>query len=146
MTATSHFMSTFYHVTNCNRTIRAGALSFNFVPYEHTGCWLGVYEATDPAEIAALDGLVADKKSGVTAITQNEYHDALKKKKQASQGYSNSLASSAPNPSESAAAPSVGQPVDTNPSPAPVETVAPLSSVSEAIPVVKVESKKSKTK
>ena len=76
-------MSKFYHVTNCNRTIKAGAFSLHFVPYEHTSCWLGVYEAVDPAEIAALDELAtrtinpASRKS-----TRMNTMPPLKKRKQ----------------------------------------------------------------
>lgn len=135
-------MSKFYHVTNCNRTIKAGTHSITFVPYEHTGCWLGVYEAVDSAEIAALDELCQNPKSSVTAISQDEYNHCVKKKRAASQGYNQSLATSAPSPSEPKDALSVGETVETSPALIPVETQAPLESVKDAVEVVKVEAKK----
>lgn len=69
-----------YHAKNATRRIRAGGVTLEFKPYALIGgCWFGALETNDPEKVAALDALVEDKLSGVTALTQVEYLDIIKK-------------------------------------------------------------------
>ena len=133
----------FYHAQNCNRTVKSGALSFLFSAYEHVGTWMGVLKAKVPEEIAALEKLVSDAKSGITKITEAEYLAAIKKKQAAADSYAPSLAVDNKSPED--LVPSVGHPLDSEPAPQTTETVAPLKSVDEAVAPVPVEPKARKS-
>jgi hypothetical protein len=131
-------MQKFYHLTNCNRILSLGGISFQFSPYEHTGAWMGAYATSDAKEIAALDEAALNPKSSITVLTEAEYGHCIKKKMAASNGYAPSLAASTPTPGVQAAA-SVGL-IDPNPTaPAGDPPVTPLASVGEAIEVVSVQ-------
>lgn len=55
-------------------------LVFVFEPYEQIGgAWLGVYAATEPKEIAALNKAVGNKGSVISVITEAEYNKLKKK-------------------------------------------------------------------
>lgn len=127
----------FYLADNCNRTISHKGIAVNFTPYEHVGNWLGVHKTADAKEIEALDDLVGQKK--LHAIDEEEYKRCLKKKGIATEGYSNSLAASAPTPGQ--AAPSAAPiPVNTLPE-LPAPDSKPLENADEAINPVPVEKK-----
>jgi hypothetical protein len=134
----------FYHLTNCNRPLRVGDGVIQFAPYEHTGAWLGVYATAEEKEIALLDKLALDPKSGVTGIAEAQYRKALRIKTSASNSYAPSLAVSSATPGVSEPVGS-GEPIDTNPPVPPLEPpVTPLESVSEAVEVVAVQARKKK--
>lgn len=127
----------FYHALNCNRPLQAGSFAVNFTPYELTSCWAGVYSTDKPDEVAELDKLVAGGR--ITALSEAEYENAIRKKREASNGYAPSLATSTPTPGQ--AAPAAGQAVDTQPEPVIAEQSKPLESVEEAITPVPVAKK-----
>lgn len=131
----------FYHIENANRSITLGKFSIQFHPYEMCGSWLGVYSTDKSDEIASLDEGIKNPRSGITSISELEYTNALKKKAVASGGYMPSLAATTPTPG--VVADSVGEPVTGSEALSPEQPpVAPLDSVDEAIPVVKVSKKK----
>jgi hypothetical protein len=76
-----HTMTKYYHTSNATKPLKTMGFEFKFVAYNNLGgVWRGVLETTQADEQAALDGLVANPKSGVTEITEEQYNERLKKK------------------------------------------------------------------
>lgn len=71
----------FYHAENCNRRIATKDFTFAFEPYDYlAGTWRGILATDDPAHQTALESLVADPRSAVTALSAQEYAAKAKKK------------------------------------------------------------------
>lgn len=74
-------MTKYYHTTNATKPLKAMGYEFKFTAYNNLGgVWRGVLETTQADEQAALDGLAANPKSGVTEITEAQFNERLKKK------------------------------------------------------------------
>ena len=128
----------FFHVINCNRVIKSDGIHFHFGPYELVGTWMGVFKAVTPEEIAGLEKLAVDPKSGVQSLTEEQYNNCVKKKASASNSYTQSLAVTVPLRNEPAAPSVENNSVEPNVAPTAEPPVAPLESVSEAVEVVNV--------
>ena len=126
----------YYHAENANRSIHG----FVFEPYDiFAGTVLGVYATENESEIAALNKVTAEKTSGVTEITSEEYEQLRKKKARSLIGFAPSKPHlAAPVPLKGA-----GAAVVENPIPVPIDetvkTGEPLASVEEAVRLDKVE-------
>jgi len=132
----------FYHANNSNRAIVLAGIQIQFSHYEQTGTWLGVYSATKPEEIAALDEAVKNPKTGITTITADEYQRCIAIKRKASGTYAPSLAADTPTPGVSD---EPQQTVDSLPALDPSEPPpAPLETVLEAIEVVPLQKRTKK--
>jgi|ERR1041385_1568541 hypothetical protein len=71
----------YYEARNAGRQI--GGVYFNITSLAAGTAW-GVYATDDPEQIAALDALVQEKRSGVVSIDKASYEDQIAKKKGAS--------------------------------------------------------------
>jgi hypothetical protein len=129
----------FYHSTNCSLPIFTPGVALTFLPYTTAPSVMGVLATDKPEEIAALDGLVKQPKSTVTAIDLSEYNRALKQKRVAHDSYAPTIMANTPTPGLAQRPPSA--PVDTNPAGEPELPIVPLASTADALTVVKVEKK-----
>jgi hypothetical protein len=117
----------FYEAHNSNRLIKSQGLQFQFSPYQHSGgTWMGTYAAEKPNEIAALDALVAEGKSAVYPLTEEEYANCQKKKAVTLQGLGQSLIHSEVQ-AQSQPSANPADTLNTEPAQAPVEP--PVESV-----------------
>lgn len=70
-----------FHTDNANRKIKAQGFEFSFTPYAQVGgAWKGLIATEDESQIIALQSLVAEPRSGVTEITEQEFESLGKKK------------------------------------------------------------------
>lgn len=129
-----------YHAKRANQSVAAGKFVFNFTPYEQAGgMWLGFYLTENVDEIAALDELVATKKSVVDHLTIEDYERCLKKKVRGSTGMGQSLLSSQPvRTVDPSAGGLLAQAVNPEPAKAPLAIAKPAETVNEALATGKV--------
>lgn len=127
----------FYHAENANRIIRFKGQAFQFWPYQHLGgSWYGVLRVDDTKQQAALDELIQDPMSAVTAIDQKQYALCLQKKAHNDQR-SGILSAPQPPPPTTGRIPDVsvvGSPV-TSELPPPAPEIKPLGTVEDALSV-----------
>lgn len=135
-------MMNFYHATNSNRNITSAGFNFSFHHYTTSPSVMGVLATDKPDEIAALDALAENPKSGITVIDEREYRSGIGQKRLASDSYAPTLMANTPTPGVQRRP--TNEAVDTSPT-APEPPILPVDSVAEAISIVPVQ-KKVKTK
>lgn len=72
----------FYHAANASKAVKLSSgkrVTFEVFRY-FGGCWEGVAACVDPETIEGLDELVRKPRSGIKAITKEQYEANIKKK------------------------------------------------------------------
>lgn len=127
----------FYHAENSNRTIKSKGVNFYFTPYQLlAGTWHGLYKTAKANEQEALDELIKDPISAVTAVDEKEYVRCLQKKAHNEQRSGTWNAPQPPPPTTSRLEDAVtaGSPVTSELTPVPPDR-QPITSVESALSV-----------